>query len=298
MRLIETGGIVKHLGYSPAGRLVFAETYLFPWKLHSQNLGQGHGSWTVDLKEAAQVWLSLSAGLVAAAEKSGAIKIYRLRDDGIDEYATVDGWQVNQWHPASFSGNGRYAAWYCPPQAETPHRILWREIDQAKTAGSFQPYEHTELLQFSDDGNLLFTAGGRSLTAWSMKSKESVATWRIPANVSTSLLGPNYRFLACSTDGMRVCIGTKNRWFLWEPGSGKLEFEKARRFKTAAFAADSRLLAFAFGNRAEIWEMAPPRCLRAYEWPIREIFCLAFAPDGLTVAAGGIGGIVIWDVDE
>ncbi|HEV3144982.1 MAG TPA: hypothetical protein VGZ47_13915 [Gemmataceae bacterium] len=289
---------MKHIGYTPGARIVFAETFGYPWNVHSHSLGKSGDSWSIELKGVSQVWLSVTSGFVAAAEANGAIRIFRARDDGIEDYATVDGWQVNQWQPAAVSGDGRYAAWFCPPLATTPHRILWREINQSKTDEAFRPYEHVKWLQFSNDGNLLFAAGGRSLTAWSMKSKESVATRQIPVDLRTSQLGENCRFLVCSADGRYVSIGMEDRCFLWEPGPGKLQFAMARRFKTAAFALDSRLLAFASGNRVEIWEINPSRCLRAYEWPIEQIHCLAFSPDGLTMAAGGVGGIVIWDLDD
>jgi WD40 repeat protein len=46
------------------------------------------------------------------------------------------------------------------------------------------------------------------------------------------------------------------------------------------------------------WDLATGRD-RAFRWKIGEVHALAFAPDGMTAAAGGEhGDIVVWDVDE
>ena len=296
MRLIETYGGVKHVGYTIAGRFVFAETFLHSCTLHMRDLANGNKFWSAKLRERSHLWFMLPAGLFAAAGLSGTT-IFRLLDDRFEAITTLGDWQVNERHPASFSANGRFGAWFSRPRVDTPHQILWQEIQHMKNAGAFQPCVHIEVLQFSDDGKLLIAAGGRMLTAWSIESKESVAVWQAPASAFVSQTGPNYRFLACSTDGTYCCIGMTNHCFLWEPGTGQIRFEMARRFKAAAFSSDSRLLALAFGYRTEIWELDPLRSLNVYEWPIEDISCIAFAPDGLTMAAGGRGGVVMWDLD-
>jgi WD40 repeat protein len=48
----------------------------------------------------------------------------------------------------------------------------------------------------------------------------------------------------------------------------------------------------------QFWDAATGEPLREFDWSIGNVTALAFAPDGLTAAAGSDRGqIVIWDVD-
>jgi WD40 repeat protein len=47
-----------------------------------------------------------------------------------------------------------------------------------------------------------------------------------------------------------------------------------------------------------IWDVSSLQVARQYDWQIGDILSLAISPDGLTVAAGGLSRIVIWDVSE
>ena len=48
----------------------------------------------------------------------------------------------------------------------------------------------------------------------------------------------------------------------------------------------------------KFWDAATGRERASFRWPIGKVFSLAYAPDGLRLAAGGDSGrVVVWDVD-
>ena len=47
-----------------------------------------------------------------------------------------------------------------------------------------------------------------------------------------------------------------------------------------------------------LWDNESRARLTTFDWRIGDVRCVAFAPDGLTAAAGGLDGVVVWDVDD
>lgn len=49
-------------------------------------------------------------------------------------------------------------------------------------------------------------------------------------------------------------------------------------------------------KQVRVWDVKTGELLRSYDWKVGAVTALAFAPDGLTVAAGGEKGqVVVWD---
>jgi WD40 repeat protein len=66
-----------------------------------------------------------------------------------------------------------------------------------------------------------------------------------------------------------------------------------------AFSADSRLLATASNDRqVRVHDLATGELRAAFDWKVGKVDAVAFAPDGMTAAAGSHDGrVVVWDVD-
>ena len=65
-----------------------------------------------------------------------------------------------------------------------------------------------------------------------------------------------------------------------------------------AFSPDGQALATVSSGAVQFWDPANGQLRRTFDWGIGNILSIAFAPDGLTAAAGSDRGqIVIWDLD-
>ena len=54
-----------------------------------------------------------------------------------------------------------------------------------------------------------------------------------------------------------------------------------------------------FDETVRLWDMRCECEIRSFNWNIGKVRCVAFAPDGMTCAAGGsTGQVVVWDVDD
>ena len=301
MRLIETEGTIWHIGYTPASRLVYTEkTWDGLWKLHWRNLEEAYDAWCENLQGAWRVWLSPCANHIAIVEKAESVRVFRIRADGIEANGGVPYCRIGEHQAASLSANGRYFAWSCPAQVDTeiPHHIRWRDLEARNLQGTFRPFEESQRIDFSDGGEFLVSAGWRSITAWNMKLRESVATWRLPGDPDIASLHTTIGLLKCAPNGKSVCAGVKNQTYVWDAASGEIRMLIQHPSDAAVFSSDSRILALAHESKVELCEVAASRQISAYEWPVRHLSCIAFAPDCLTMAAGGDRGIVIWDIDS
>jgi WD40 repeat protein len=112
-------------------------------------------------------------------------------------------------------------------------------------------------------------------------------------------------FLSCcafSPNSERLAIGFERNAEI-HPVSGKSKpvvLKGHTRFvRAVCFTPDGRTLMTACGDGfARLWNADTGELLRAYDFGIGKLYSGAFAPDGLTCAAGGeTGQIVVWDVE-
>ncbi len=151
-------------------------------------------------------------------------------------------------------------------------------------------------LAYSPDGSWLATGSPISelspstgVRLW--KGRELVQEFSEPA-----------RHLAWSPYG-QLAWGMGNSLAVATPGTAEAvrTWEMAEdELATLAFSPNSRLLLT--GNRqgtCAFHDPAEGQQLAAFDWGIGPIHSVAFAPDGLTCAAGGENGqVVVWDVDS
>jgi WD40 repeat protein len=145
---------------------------------------------------------------------------------------------------------------------------------------------------FSPNKLLLVSGGDGGLTIWDLANGESIAVWS----------GPRVDRVLFAPDADSVAVLTSDALHLRRAVTGKaiyaLETNSGKPFADLAFSPDGRILATSVGNMVQFWDAAAGEPLRGFDWSIGNVTALAFAPDGLTAAAGSDRGqIVIWDVD-
>lgn len=148
-------------------------------------------------------------------------------------------------------------------------------------------------LAFSPDGRTLATAAMLGAKLWDVTAGSEVATLG-ETPLRGRLTGSP---LAFSPDGKLLTVSIASIE-LWDVPQRKL----VRRIGDTegggvAISPDGRILATAEGyNRVHLWGIANGRQLAEDHAYMGPLYTAAFTPDGKTLAAGGEGGVKLWDV--
>jgi WD40 repeat protein len=223
----------------------------------------------------------------------------------------------------AFGDGGRYlgeallwvpAAWREPPVGS--FELTWAAQVHllSPAAGEFlglcQPPHPVWALAYAPNGRRLFVAGRRTGHLWDPTAWALVTNWDSDRAIRGAAFSPDGRLLALAL--MREVVfdtstatdrGPTRFVRLSHPGKG---------ISATAFSPDGRVLATAGENgEVRLWDVAGvlaqahPRRSVLVERPqtvravgLGKLHDLAYSPDGLTLAAAGDRGVLIWDVDE
>jgi WD40 repeat protein len=108
---------------------------------------------------------------------------------------------------------------------------------------------------------------------------------------------------ALAADGSRVAVAFGHRAAVWDLADRQAPPAQlvghARQVRAVGFTPDGRtVLTAGCDGTARTWDAATGAARRVYDWGVGNVYVAAFAPDGLTAAAGtGDGHLVVWDVE-
>jgi WD40 repeat protein len=163
-------------------------------------------------------------------------------------------------------------------------------------SSSFSSSIHVSRLAFAPNGRLLVSAGfggaGGAFTVWDLANGESIVA-------SSAPMGDRIKF---SPESLTFGTVSGGIVFVRSSSTGKDTLQVSPQpegpIKEFAFSPDGRILATSVARVVRFFSVSDGRRLNSYNWSIGNVTALAFAPDGLTAAAGSDRGqIVIWDVD-
>jgi WD40 repeat protein len=105
--------------------------------------------------------------------------------------------------------------------------------------------------------------------------------------------------LGFSPDGARLALIAEGQLSVVPLSGEKRWAAKAKGVTGFAFHPTGATVCAVFDSgHARTFDATTGAILKELRWGKKPLYSVAFAPDGLTCAAGGLGGrVVIWDVD-
>jgi WD40 repeat protein len=148
-----------------------------------------------------------------------------------------------------------------------------------------------------------FTADGSGLLLYSSATGRA-KVWDIPSAKMRCELTPPPTVIqpwALSRDGKTAVISCRSKMLVYDLTSGRLRCAPVNRATHGHFALDPTGRTLAAASLAAhgvvgLWDLDAGRLRERFAWRVGRLSALEFSPDGLTCAAGGETGVVVWDV--
>jgi WD40 repeat protein len=180
------------------------------------------------------------------------------------------------------------------------------DLANSKPIGPTRVGTVAALVQFAPDGQTLAVGGGGSHWIWDVKNSKSLLKLAPPADdvrpsrgdFLTTLVGA----IAFSSDGkLLAVVQTEGGVNVWDAASGKHLHQLTNgggrvALNGCAFAPQGhQLAAGGEGNTVRLWDASTGKQVQHWTWQpmdgkgrtVADILCLAFSPDGKTLAASG-----------
>jgi WD40 repeat protein len=163
-----------------------------------------------------------------------------------------------------------------------------------KVPGELGAATHITHHQLLPDGVTLltYTTADHTLPLWNLKTGKRLG--------ELSPGGHGINPCTLSKDGGAFAVGRNKKLWVYDVPSRslrhQLKFEKD--FRELAFHPNGRLVASASTNSVvTLWDVEAGERAKQLDWNAGKVESVAFAPDGLTCAAGGFEKFVVFDID-
>lgn len=180
---------------------------------------------------------------------------------------------------------------------------LWNVAIGEQTDKMFPVASMAYGLAFSPDGSKLAVAENEAIKVWEVQTGKVLNTFEFgPPDIGRArgvTFSPSGEFVSAALNdyGARFHPSAP-KIRSWNIVSGNKTFtgwERDDAFEVA-YSPDGNLLA-ATGKVVELWNVITTRSVRRFVADEKGTFCVAFSPDGLTIATGGSDTVIkFWDI--
>lgn len=192
-----------------------------------------------------------------------------------------------------------------------PARLLTTLHDEQRSWRAlrlFSLLEHTKVSQrrtqhTAEIAGLAISPDGRSVATGGFDNMVYVHPLSDESKPGEFIQGRNVHHLAYSPDGTTLasgsCDGLVKVWDLAQGRKRSTLKGQTKPLHALCYSPDGQTIATAGGEGTLIlWNVRTCKHRLALDFGIGTVHAVAFAPDGMRAAAGGLGQIVIWDIDD
>lgn len=227
-----------------------------------------------------EMWVRFSPDgrwLAVGGEGSGPVRIYETERER--KPLVIEG-ESKHRVLGEFSPDGKHIA-----LSNADHSVRLIELSTMKEVARFVKHD-CEII------NLAFTPDGKRLLAGSRGANSLVCCWDVASGNECWTFPTVAVHLKVSPDGAKVAAGLLVKTIhLLDVATGKPIHGDGPddTVLSLAFHPDSKSLAIASPSGVQIWDVTKSRLISTHHRHFNDASWLAFAPDGKTLAVGGIG---------
>jgi WD40 repeat protein len=182
--------------------------------------------------------------------------------------------------------------------SHTRHVALWdaKTLERREVPGSLAKLKDVVYVAFIENGArmLVIRQTGEEVSVWNAKTGELtdvLSTKEVWCRIC-AISSDASSFAACALGGLEARVYGLPDWTL------RATIRHHQKIEALAINPTGELLALTDGTKqVAMWNTKTGSKVGEWNWRIGKVHGVAFAPDGLTCVAGGVGRFAVFDVD-
>jgi WD40 repeat protein len=242
--------------------------------------------------------------LLASVTNSGSLFVWSLDDPRSP--VRSEKWNRAQAHTpgqVAFSPDGRWVATTLSDSASgTATRPAVNVVPVRLRVGDRDTIRRYSTGHQAELTHVAYSPDGSRIAVGCLDRHVSVLDENTRQRVLLLSQGQKVHYVAFSPDGKTIAAGNPRGLVkLWDTATGRKLLTlkgQAKPLRALCYSPDGTVIVTAGGEGiVTFWDVQTGKSRTAFDWGIGEVLSVCFAADGMRAAAGGVGKVVIWDVD-